>query len=103
MFRHSVCLILTLRHATPELLLDTSDFALETSRLATAEVELRGAGYAIAVLRDLLDAALHQLKHFVKLAFHDRTHCVQFVRQAAAVDQVDTLGDVRTNALAFSE
>ena len=71
--------------------------------VTAAKIELGRARDPIAVRGDLLDAAPHQIEHLIELALDNRAHRVQLVVEAAAVDDVDTLGHVRADAFAFAE
>jgi hypothetical protein len=86
-----------------ELTFDTGYFAVQATAVAAADIKLGGAGDAIVIGGDGFDTAAEHVEHSVQVAFDQGAHGVELIFQTGLVDDVQALGDGRTDAFAGAE
>src|SRR5262249_47507505 len=79
---------------SPQLLFHALYLRFQPSAIPTAEVELGGAGDAVAVRGHGLQAATKDIEYLIELAFDDRAHRVQPVVEPALLDDLQAASDV---------
>src|SRR5262249_29945801 len=81
---------------------DAGHFGIERAGVSLAIVELGRNADAVAVGRYGLDGALQHVEQLIEVSLDHGAHRVQAIVQPAAIDHVDSSGDVLAHAFAGS-